>query len=303
MNLHALKIYAKVAELESVTRAAEEMHISQPAVTAQIRNLERELNLPLLTPKGRGIGLTDAGQLLASNAKRLFTLEKEIEAQMHDYRIGQFGRLLIAATYLPANFLLPQWISMFKKQHPKIDCILTTTNSRNALERLIHYEADLAIIGGGVSSNAAIIKELLFEDEHWFVVPPNHRYAGQETTIDQIMKETFILREEGSSTRDMLLALCKTRNIDPPTVGLQFNGLHETIHAVIAGLGAIFASALEVNDYVKRGEVARVYVKDVDLHNPVTLCRRAADPLSPTAEYFRKSVLKLYPAIPLSSGL
>jgi DNA-binding transcriptional LysR family regulator len=303
MNLHALKIYAKVAELESVTRAAEEMRISQPAVTAQIRNLERELNLPLLTPKGRGIGLTDAGQLLARHAKRLFTLEKEIEVQMQDYRIGQHGRLLIAATYLPANFLLPQWISLFKKQHAKVECILTTTNSHNALERLMHYEADLAIIGGGVSSNASIIRDLLFEDELWFVVPPHHRYACQETTLEQIMKEPFILREEGSSTREKLLAICKVRNIDPPALGLQFNGLQETIRAVIAGFGAIIASALEVNDYVKRGEVARVYVTDVDLHNPITLCRRAADPLSPAADYFQQSVLKLYPTNRLSSEL
>jgi DNA-binding transcriptional LysR family regulator len=86
------------------------------------------------------------------------------------------------------------------------------------------------------------------------------------------------------------------RNIDPPALGLQFNGLQETIRAVIAGFGAIIASALEVNDYVQRGEVARVYVKDVDLHNPIALCRRAADPLSPAAEYFLQSVMNLYPA-------
>ncbi|MDB5055171.1 MAG: transcriptional regulator [Bacilli bacterium] len=297
MNLHALKIYAKVAELGSVTRAAEQLRISQPAVTAQIRNLEKELELLLLTPKGRGIGLTDAGKLLASQAKRLFTLEIEIEARLDEYKLGQSGKLLIAATYLPANFLLPKWISQFKLQHEKVECILTTTNSREAFELLTHFEAELAIVGGGAIAHPSIEKELLFEDELWFVVPIQHRYADQTVTLEQIMKEPFILREEGSSTREKLFALCRTRNVDPPVVGLQFNGLNETIRAVIAGYGATFVSSLEVNEYVSRGEIAQVQVKDFDLRNPISLCRRTADPLSPAAENFRQWVRGyFYPA-------
>jgi DNA-binding transcriptional LysR family regulator len=296
MNLHALKIFAHVAKAGSVTLAADLLRISQPAVTAQIRNLEKELNIILLTPKGRGIMLTAAGQMLAKDAQRLFAFEQDMELRMNDFRSGRNGKLKIVSTYLPANYLLPQWLAHFKQQHQLIECSLTTTNSTDALEQLIHYEAELAVIGGGTAAHPLIHSELLFADPLWFIVPAKHPKAGQQISLAQMMDEPFILREEGSSTREKLFALCRIRNVPAPKLGLQFNGLHESIRAVIAGYGAIFASALEVSEYVERGEVARVEVQDVHLVNPISLCRRKMDELTPAAEHFRQSVLKIYPS-------
>jgi DNA-binding transcriptional LysR family regulator len=294
MNLHALKIFAKVAQYGSVTQAADELLISQPAVTAQIRNLEKELNTKLISPKGRGIILTPSGEILAKDARRLFAMECEIEARMKAFNSGQLGRLQVVATYLPANYLLPMWLSQFKKLHNQIDCALTTKNSTEAMESLLHYEAELAIIGGGVVNHPLIHNELLFEDPLLFVVPTQHPYAGQTITLLEMMNEPFILREEGSSTRDKLFALCKTQNAPPPRIGLQFNGLSESIRAVIGGYGAIFVSALEVSEYLERGEIARVYVQDVNLVNPISLCRRSKDELSPAAEQFRQAILHIH---------
>jgi DNA-binding transcriptional LysR family regulator len=298
MNLHALKIFAKVAQYGSVTQAANEMRISQPAVTAQIRNLEKELNTKLIVPKGRGIILTPSGEILAKDARRLFAMESEIEARMKAYNSGQLGSLQVVSTYLPANYLLPLWLSLFKQLHDQIECTLTTKNSTEAMESLLHYEAELAVIGGGAVAHPLINSELLFEDPLWFVVPTKHPFADQTVTLMQMMNEPFILREEGSSTRDKLFALCKTQNSSPPRIGLQFNGLPESIRAVIGGYGAIFVSALEVNEYIERGEIARVYVQDVELVNPISLCRRAKDELSPAAEQFRQAVLQIYPSNP-----
>ncbi|MEK1830572.1 LysR family transcriptional regulator [Priestia megaterium] len=104
MNLHALRLFYTVAEKRSVTRAAEELNISQPAVTAQIKKLEQEINLTLLSPKGRGIFLTTAGEHLAKHAKRLFSLECEIESSIKQFRDGTAGKLRIVASYLPSNF-------------------------------------------------------------------------------------------------------------------------------------------------------------------------------------------------------
>ncbi|QGQ98546.1 LysR family transcriptional regulator [Paenibacillus psychroresistens] len=296
MNLHALKIFAKVALHGSVTQAADELRISQPAVTAQIRNLEKELNTKLISPKGRGIILTSSGEILAKDAIRLFALESEIEARMKAYNLGHLGSLQIVSTYLPANYLLPLWLSQFKQLHALIDCTLTTKNSTDAMESLLHYEAELAVIGGGAVNHPLIHSELLFEDPLWFVVPTKHPYADQAVALDQMMNEPFILREEGSSSRDKLFALCKIQNAPPPRIGLQFNGLSESIRAVIGGYGAIFVSALEVREYIERGELARVYVQDVNLVNPISLCRRAKEELSPAAAKFRQAVLQLHQA-------
>src|ERR1700730_3703587 len=100
LNLHALRLFHHVAELGSVTKAAEQLNISQPAVTSQIKKLERELGLQLLSPQGRGILLTDAGTRLAIKSGRLFALERNIEQTIGDYKQGKAGRLLVVATYL-----------------------------------------------------------------------------------------------------------------------------------------------------------------------------------------------------------
>lgn len=107
MNIHALRLFYYVAETGSVTKAAARLRISQPAVTSQIKRLEKDLGLPLCSPSCRGISLTPFGTELAKQAGNLFTYEERIEEFVEDYRQGRKGKLRIAATYLPANFLVP----------------------------------------------------------------------------------------------------------------------------------------------------------------------------------------------------
>ncbi|MFE5319045.1 LysR family transcriptional regulator [Paenibacillus sp. NPDC056579] len=286
MNLHALKLFYETATRGGVTRAAEALHISQPAVTAQIRNLEQELGLTLFASQGRSLRLTEAGELLYGYAERMFALEKEMDRRLIDYRDGIHGRLTLAATYLPANHLLPVWLAAFKQRHEQTMPTVMTVNSASAYDKLLHYEADLAFMGGSKEAPQGIVREELLEDELWFVVPAGHRLAGARIGLPEMMREPFILREEGSSSRDMLFALCQLHHLEPPRVGLQFNGLNETIRAVMAGYGAIFLSALEVSDYVRQGSVARVYVESVRLTNPIAACMRADEELTPVARLF-----------------
>lgn len=286
MNLHALKIFHTIAEKGGVTRAAEELLISQPAVTAQVRNLEKELGIQLLASKGRGVLLTDAGQLLAGHAKRLFALEREMDAAVREYKAGFSGVLRIVATYLPANLLLPEWLALYKQEHPLVEVVLTTGNSHEAVQGLLHFDAEVAVYGGGWEEQSGIEWEELLEDELWFIVPKNHPYAGREITLAEMMKVPFILREEGSSTRERLFSLCRALNVNPPKVGLQFNGVNEMVRAVMSGYGAIFISSLAVRDYVERGEVERVIVKGATLLNPIAVCTRKQETLSPAAEAF-----------------
>lgn len=281
MNLHALRLFHTVATTGSVTRASELLNISQPAITAQIKKFEKELALPLLKPLGRGVALTDAGEELALLAKRLFAVEQQIEQFAHNYRSGTNGSIRLAATYLPAHFLIPTWIAKFKQQYEQVEMMITTTNSSGALKQLLDVEVDIAIYGGIAESYPdTILTEELFQDELWFVVAPNHKYANQQVTLSEMVKEPFVMREEGSSTRERLLSLCRTYHSAVPAISLQFNGLHEAITAVIAGYGANFVSSLVVREYVNRGELSRVYVEGIHLKNTIAICTRKNEPLS-----------------------
>ena len=109
---------------------------------------------------------------------------------------------------------------------------------------------------------------------------PDHRYANQRISLEEMMREPFVMREEGSSTRERLFALCRTHSAPRPRITPQFNGLHEAIMAVIAGYGANFVSSLVVREYVERGELSRVYVDGIELQNIIAVCTRKHEPLS-----------------------
>lgn len=287
MNLHALRLFHVIATTGSVTRAAELLNISQPAITAQVKKFEKELSLTLFKPQGRGIGLTQAGAELLPLAKRLFSVEQQIEQFCRDYRSGSRGHIRLAATYLPSHFLLPAWLAKYKQRYEDVEMSITTTNSSDALKQLLNMDVDLAIYGGLPEESPDTIQtEELFRDELWFVVSPDHRYANQHISLDEMMREPFVMREEGSSTRERLFALCRTHSAPSPRITLQFNGLHEAITAVIAGYGANFVSSLVVREYVERGELSQVYVDGIELQNIIAVCTRRHEALSAAAMNF-----------------
>ncbi|RNB84624.1 LysR family transcriptional regulator [Brevibacillus fluminis] len=293
MNLHALRVFFEVANRKSVTGAAIDLAISQPSVTAQIRKLENEIGVKVLEPNGRGIRLTEAGELIYLHAQRMFAMEKELERKLDDFRKGKIGTLRIASTGLPANVLLPKWVATFKKENPDVDIIITVVNSSEANRQLLHYEADLAIIAG-ISKHPDIFYEKLFDDELWFIVPKGHRLDSKKTTLDEMMEEPFFMREEGSSIREQLLALCRIHDLSPPKMTLRYNGMNMSIKTIQEGYGAMLVPALVVKDMVEKGEIGRVFIEGIDMKRPIYFCSRKDDDLSsPVTQSFYEVVKRL----------
>lgn len=290
MNLHALRFFAKVAETGSVTLASEMLRVSQPAVTAQIKRLERELGVQLWIPQGRGVALTGAGRMLADEAQRLFELEQNIEDKLERMKKGEAGKLHITATYLPANFLLSKPIAAYKKRYPAVGLELTTTNSTQALEMLIHFKADIAVIGGIAEAHPLLHRTSWVEDEMCFVVHPGHPLAGADISLAEMLREPFIFREEGSFSREQLLSLCHINNLPAPTIGLQMNGLHETLRVVMEGYGAAFLSSLETESFIAQHQLSMVHVRQAKLNNPISVYTRR-EPMPPTASRFFEILL------------
>lgn len=285
VNLHALRIFHEVARQEHVTRAAEACSLSQPAVTAQIRNLERELGLTLVKPQGRSICLTQAGEQLYLYSRRLFSLEQEMESSMARWREGKRGRLVLCSTAIPSYALLPGWVVRFKARHPEVEVKLIRGNSREVFSKLREREAELGVVAGGWEE-PGIQRRILWQDELCFIVLPDHPFAVQRVSLSRLLQEPFIYREEGSSTRMALLNVCEGQDLPPPPVGLESEGLFESIRAVAAGYGAMLVPATAVREELRRGEVARVQVDGISFRRPIALCFPEGEELSPPARRF-----------------
>ncbi|MGE7112123.1 LysR family transcriptional regulator [Lysinibacillus sp. NPDC047702] len=274
MNLHALRLFTKVAELKSVSKAAQALMISQPAVTIQIRNLERDLELTLLESKGRGITLTQNGEFLFKQAQRLFDLEMDIENKLEQLKNTGNEELQIASTHVPSHFLLPKWLAKYKQAFPNSYIHIKTANSQQVIEELLHYKADLAFIVKEDGHHPDINYQFLINLDYWFIVPYGHPMADQTVTLAELMQQPFVSREDGSSTKEFLNALCKVHKIPPPRVGLQLDGINESIHAIAAGYGTMLAPSIAASSFIQRQQIARVFIKDMDIQRPIYLCTR-----------------------------
>ncbi|WP_152393806.1 LysR family transcriptional regulator [Paenibacillus guangzhouensis] len=282
MNLHVLRLFYYVALTGSVTKASEKLHISQPAISAQIRKFEKENDITLLQIQGRSLVLTPLGKKLIIPLEKLFSIEEQIQGIINDHHNYPEGKLRIAGNYLATSVLIPKWASLFKQRFSNVEVQITTTNSHDAIEKLINFEADIAIysdIGVPFPDSDVFEQRVLYRDKYLFAVAPGHKYSTQKVTLSEIASEPFIMREEGSAARERLFQLCKEQQITPPKIELQFNGLNETIHAVMAGYGVSFVSSLVAEPLFKQGVLTKVDVSEISSANSILLGSRRKEHL------------------------
>ncbi|AWV34597.1 MULTISPECIES: LysR family transcriptional regulator [Paenibacillus] len=266
MNYHVLKLFYYVAITGSVTKASERLHISQPAISAQIRKFERENHILLFEIKGKRMVLTPLGKRLIEPLEKFFAMGDQVQQIIEDYHKFPEGNLRIAGNYLATSILIPRWASLFKQSFPEVNIQITTTNSHDVMEKLNNFEADVAIYSDMEfpTHNTGVFEHRkLYRDEYVFVVSSQHPFANQQLSFEEVMSEAFIMREEGSAARERLVRLCEERSVQQPTIGLQFNGVNEVIQAVIAGYGISYVSALLAKPYLDQGTLAKVAVENV----------------------------------------
>lgn len=291
MNLHALKIFIQVAKVKSITVAAQELLLSQPAVTIQIRNLEQELGLRLVEGKGRGIQLTEAGEFVYIQGQRLFNLEAQIEQKIECYKVnGQ--QLTIASSYIPINYVLPTYIAQYKLAKPNLEVHVALGNVKSVEARLLNYEADVGFVVQSNIGDRNLRFEPLLTVPFWFVVHPSHPLANKHVPLSALCTEEIIFREKGSSTRDLLESIFYTNNCPMPKLGLQLQGLHESIKAVEAGYGLMLAPSFSVKEEIAQQKIARVFVEGIEIEQSLFLCTRKNDGLEdPFAAYVKEQLL------------
>jgi DNA-binding transcriptional LysR family regulator len=292
MNLHTLRIFTNVAKLGSITEAANLLHISQPAVTAQVRKLEREIGVKLITGKGRGIQLTSEGEFLFEQGLRLFHLEEQIDEKFKTF-LEKKQKVQIASAIIAMNYILPPIIAGYKLENPDVDVYVSLGNVQSVERRLLNYENDIGFVVQSNIGHEDLHFEKILDVPFWFVVHPSHPLANKEVTIFDLSEHDFIYRERGSSTRDLLEAIFYNHNCPLPKLGLQMQGLPESIKVVEAGFGMLLAPACSVIEALAQGRLARVFVEQAEVNQSLFICTRKMDESEhPFVHYLKKNIIK-----------
>lgn len=238
---HQLVIFLEVAQCGSVTRAAEILVMSQPAVSAQVSALERALGMPLLERRGRGIQLTHAGELVALYARRIFGLADELSATLDDLRGLATGRLVLGSSTTVGEYLLPETLGRFNRDYPGIAIELRIANTQRTVERILDHSLDLAFIGEQVA-HERLVQMPYCEDEVVPVVAAGHPLAGRSNVPpEDVMAPGLIVREAGSATRATAERHLRSLGLRPAVL-LELGSNEAVKRAVRAGAGVAFLS-------------------------------------------------------------
>ena len=285
LNLQALRVFAAVVEHVGFSRAAAALHLSQPAVSKAVAGLERDVGMPLLERRARGVRLTEAGALLHERARELFAVERDAEEELRALRGLEAGALRIGASTTVANYLLPPLLGAFHDRFPGVALRVTSANTRAIARLLLVRRLDVALVEGPVS-HARIEVVPWREDALVVIAPPEHPLAVRRSVAPEALSATpFILRERGSGTRAVADAALRARGI-VPTVALTLGGTEAIKQAAVAGLGLAVVSRAAVADHLTAGTLALLAADGWSVRRALTLLRLRRRTPSPGALRF-----------------
>lgn len=287
MNLAHVRIFLAVAEAEHVTRAAESLYMTQPAVTKTIHRLEQELGLPLIEHRGRSIVLTEAGRIVRDYGRRIFMQERELAEVLDALRDAESGEILLGASTTTGVYLLPLAVARFREQHPAVQLQIAISNSETIVKQILNWQQDVGLVEGKMSLLPADLHvEVVARDRLILVVAPTHHWACVgEVHPEETLQKELVLRERGSGSREVLVQAYRALDLQVlPLLTLPEN---EVIKQLVAsGVGATLLPPITVQRELQAGTLVPVNLVGLDLNRQMSLVRRKERRLSRAAQAF-----------------
>lgn len=255
-----LQVFYTVARHLSFTKAAEQLFMTQPAVTFQIKQLEEQFNARLFERSHGKIALTPAGQMVMTYAERILGLSEEMETRVADLTGAMGGPLLLGASLTVAEYILPRILGEFKAQHPQVHAHMTVGNSEMIQTRVADHTLDLGLIETPAQL-PGLRTEIVCEDELVVICVPEHKFAKMQSVKPrQLLDEPYISRETGSGTREFADQYLRRCEVMPEDLNIVMElGSLEAIKGVVeTGLGISIVSRATASKEKKLGTLAAV---------------------------------------------
>lgn len=271
MELWQLRTFTAIAETLNFTKASEKLHLTQSAVSHQMKALEEELGVPLFIRAKSGVLLTDAGKIALEYAVRILNEAEEMRERVAGRERALAGRVRVAAATQALVFLFAPLFEEFMDAHEAVELVFRTTVSTDqTVEDILEGVADVGFASMAVYSPVLQVEEL-FEDELVLVVGKKHRFARErEVSIKQLEKEKWILFERGASIRRSTDDFFKKVKIEPETA-LESNDTYFIKMMIEHGLGVSLMPSWAVRDEVRNGKLAQIRIRGYELKRSVAM--------------------------------
>jgi DNA-binding transcriptional LysR family regulator len=285
LTLRQLQCFSAVARNLSYTRAAEELHLTQPAVSMQIRQLEQQAGLALTEQLGKQVYLTEAGEEVHRYAKSILHQVEEMDDVLDKLKGFAGGRLRIAAIS-SANYFAPKLLGTFHQRFPDVSVSMDVTNQTSVVKQVIDNEVDMAIMGQPPSQ--ANLEAVAFMDNPLIIVaPPDHRLAVRKRiALKELEKEVFLTREPGSGTRGAMRRFFREQKLKL-TTGMEMGSLSGIKQGVQAGLGLGLLPRGAVEVELMLGRLVELKIKGLPIPRHWYVVLQKGKRLSLAAEEFR----------------
>jgi DNA-binding transcriptional LysR family regulator len=275
MDTKQLAAFCAVVERRSFSQAADQLGVTQPAVSLQIRSLEQRVGQQLLDRSGRRVEPTEAGRRLYASAQRVLAAEEHLLEELDADDEGAItGTLELGASTGPGGTVVPLLLCEFQEQHPDMGVRLTVSDTQTVIDRVAGRELELGIVGAG-RRHRGVAFEPFFSDEVVLACPADHRFAGKTVSLDDLKGEKLIVMQDGAGVRQVIedelrKAGMRLRDLD---VRLEL-GLQESVRsAVLAGHGIAFISRLAIEADLAAGRIATARVRGLDPVREIFLAR------------------------------
>src|SRR3954449_10232325 len=288
MDTRQLAAFCAVVERQSFSQAAERLGVTQPAVSLQVRALEKRLGKRLLDRSGRRVEPTEAGLALYRGAQRMLALEGQLLEELDESDAGELGGTLqVGASTGPGSTVVPVLLCEFQRGNPGLSVSLSISDTQSVVERVAERELELGVVGAA-RRHRGVIFEPFFRDDVVLACPPGHRFAGKSVTLDDLKDEPLIVMQEGAGVRQVIedelrRAGTRLRELEPKLeLGLQ----ESARSAVAAGYGVTFISRAAIEADLAAGTLAVARVKGLDPARQISLVRGAGRSPTRAAEAF-----------------
>ena len=289
VTFRQLQVYEAAARLGSITRAAEELHLSQPAVSMQVRQLEHAVGMPLFEQVGRGLRRTDAGEIMAYHARVIAEQLRDAEGAIEDLKGGDTGRLRISVA-TTVNYFATRLLAGYCREHPRVEVSLDVTNRESVIRQLAENATDIVLMGQP-PKGLDVVAEPFMENPLVVIASPDHRLGNRARIgLPALEREPFLIREPGSGTRLAMERFFSDRGVQLAR-GIEMTSNEAIKQSVEAGLGLGVVSLHTIALELEAGRLVVLPVTGFPIRRTWYVTHRADKRLSGPVSRFKAYVL------------